>query len=276
MDAAEILTRFTDELWQSSPHTVSSRVFYAKLWLDFASRPPEKWDRSLVISFLKRLEAEGYAKGTQRNIFQIVKRVFDAAVAPWPMGKRGAPKVQAADVVKPAAELDEIRTMVVAARTGKLEADQACFLALSTTYGLRREELVRIGGNHVDYKMERIWIDTCKGGVQRYQVIPCEIVPYLRSHDFNKAYSLFDMSSLYGEIEEKAGVPHRDGAGWHSPRRALDTILVQWDYIRCKIFLRWKLTGDMALAYVTLDPLKVDREVFEVHPFLPFWREEGG
>lgn len=273
MDEAEILKRFEEDLWQSSPHTVSSRHFYAKMWLDFASQPPEKWDRSLVIRFLKRLDDEGYAKGTQRNIFQIVKRVFDAALVPWPMGKRGAPRVQTSDVVKPALELDEIRTMVEVAKAGKLEADQACFLAKSTTYGLRREELVRVRGEHIDYEMERIWVDTCKGGVQRYHLIPGEIVPYLRSHDYSRAYSLFDMSRIYREIEAKAGLPHRDGAGFHAIRRSLDTILVQWDYIRCKIFLRWKLTGDMALAYVTLDPLKVDREVFEVHPFLPFWRD---
>jgi len=273
MDTTEILTGFTDELWQSSPHTISSRVFYARKWLDFASRPPEKWDRALVIRFLKRLEAEGYAKGTQRNIFQIVKRVFDVVQVTWPMGKRGAPKVQASDVIKSALELDEIRAMVEVAKAGHLQADHSCFLALSTTYGLRREELVRVRGEHIDYEMERIWVDTCKGGVQRYHLIPREIVPYLRSHDFSRAYSLFDMSRLYGEIEKAAGLPHRDGAGFHAIRRPLDTILVQWDYIRCKIFLRWKLTGDMALAYVTLDPLKVDREVFEVHPFLPFWRK---
>jgi hypothetical protein len=80
------------------------------------------------------------------------------------------------------------------------------------------------------------------------------------------------MSNLYRSIEAKAGLEHQDGAGWHSFRRSLDTILVQWNYIYTKIFLRWKLSGDMALAYVTLDPLKVDEEVFKHHPFLPLWK----
>ncbi|GAH73644.1 unnamed protein product, partial [marine sediment metagenome] len=105
------------------------------------------------------------------------------------------------------------------------------------------------------------------------QALAVEIAPFLERHDFNREYSLFDMYRIYRGIEKRAGLSHVYGAGWHSPRRTLDTILVQWDYIRCKIFLRWKLTGDMALAYVTLDPLKVDREVFQVHPFLTFWRD---
>ncbi|MCK4786917.1 MAG: hypothetical protein KAV87_24380 [Desulfobacteraceae bacterium] len=272
MNDAEILKRFEDDLWKSSPHTVSSRTFYARMWLDFAGRPPEQWDRALVIRFLKRLDDEGYAKGTQHNVFWITKRVFDAAQVPWPMGKRGAPKVQASDVVKPALDIDELRVMIETAKHGKLETDQACFLALSTTYGLRREELVRIQPGDVNYKMETVYVRTCKGGIERDQALAAEIAPFLEKHDFNREYSLFDMSRIYLEIEERAGLSHVDGAGWHSPRRTLDTALVQWDYIHCKIFLRWKLTGDMALAYVTLNPLKVDREVFEVHPFLPFWR----
>lgn len=273
MDEAEILKRFEEDLWQSSPHTVSSRSFYARKWLDFASRPPEQWDRSLVIRFLKRLETEGYAKSPQRNIFQITKRVFDAAQVPWPMGKRGAPRVQPSDMVTPALELDEVRAMVEAAKAGELQVDQACFLASSMTYGLRREELVRIQPGDVNYKKQTIYVRTCKGGVERDQALAPEIVPFLERHDFSRQYSLFEMSRIYLEIEKRVGLNHVDGAGWHSPRRSLDTILVQWDYIRTKIFLRWRLTGDMALAYVTLDPLKVDREVFQAHPFLPFWRD---
>jgi len=268
----EILKRFEEDLWQSSDHTLASRLAYARKFLDFAGRSPEEWDRSLVIRFMKKLDKEGYSKGTQRLIYTITKRVFDAAGVPWLMGKRGAPKVQPSDVLKPTLELEQVSIMVDAAKKGKLASDETAFLALSTTLGLRREELVRIGKEHIDYEAGRIYVLTCKGGIERHQLLAPEIIPYLKGHDFTKPYSLATMSKIYRSIELKAGIEHQDTAGWHSFRRALDTVLVQWNYIYCKIFLRWKLTGDMALAYVTLDPLKVDEEVFKHHPFLPFWR----
>ncbi|GAI21234.1 unnamed protein product, partial [marine sediment metagenome] len=143
-DSAGILLSFEDELWQSSPHTIKARVYYATKWLRFANCPPDKWDRALVIRFMRSMEDEGYAKGAQRTIFQIVKRVFDAAQVPWPMGKRAAPKIQPSDVVKPALEPGEVGAMVEAAKNGTLASDEAAFLALSITYGLRCEELIRV------------------------------------------------------------------------------------------------------------------------------------
>ncbi len=268
----EILKRFDDDLWQSSDHTRASRLAYARKFLDFTDRSPEEWDRSLVIRFMKKLDKEGYSKGTQRLFYTITKRVFDAAGAPWLMGKRGAPRVQPSDVLKPTLELEQVNTMVNAAKEGKLAPDETAFLALSTTLALRREELIRVEKQHIDYEKGQIYVMTCKGGIERYQLLAPEIIPYLRGHDFTRPYFLSTMSNLYRSIEIKAGIEHQNSAGWHSLRRALDTVLVQWNYIYCKIFLRWKLTGDMALAYVTLDPLKIDEKVYENHPFLPFWR----
>lgn len=223
---------------------------------------------------MKVLEKEGYARGSQRTIFQIVKRVFDAAKVDWPMGKRAAPKVQPSDVVKPALSVDDARLMINAAKEGKLAGDEAAFLALSTVLGLRCQELASIRDEDIDCKKRQIYVNTCKGGVQRYQLIPEEIIPYLEGHDFDKINTVNSLQPMFHRIEAKAGVVHKDGATWHSPRRQIDTELVQWNYVKTKIFMRWKLAGDMALAYVTLDPLKVDREVFEQapHPFLPLWR----
>lgn len=272
MQKAEILSRFEEELWQSSEHTKKSRMYYAEKFTKFAG-DSDGWDKTTVIRFMKKLEKEGYSKGSQRQVYQIVKRVFDAAGITWPMGKRAAPKVQPSDIVKPSVSSSVVETMVTAAKEGKLLPDEAAFLALSTTYGLRREEMIRIGSEHIDYENERIYITTCKGGTERYQLIPQEIVPYLQAHDWDKLYSLTGLTIMYGNIEKKCGIVHTDGSGWHAIRRSLDTNLIQWNYIYTKMFLRWRLSGDMAIAYVTLDPLKVDRTVFEqAHPFLKFWR----
>lgn len=272
MNKIEILDRFKEDLWQSSPHTVSDRTYYAGKFLTFvAGKPPEEWSRSVVIAFMRQLIKEGFAVGTQRKISQITKRVFDAAGQPWPMGKRGMPKMQPSDMVRPATEVGQVKQMVEAARDGRLASDEVAMLALATTYGLRREELARVRPEHIDYSLGRIYVMTCKGGIERWHLLAPEIVPFLQTHDFSRVYSPFCMSKIYLEIEKKTGIEHTDGAGWHALRRQLDTCLVQWNYLYAKIFLRWKLGGDMALYYVTLDPLSVDKIVFEHHPFLKFW-----
>jgi hypothetical protein len=305
MHKAEILDRFCDRLRSSSAQVIKHRRFYASKFLDFAGEPP--WGEATVINFMRQLDSEGYSRGSQRTIYGIVKTVFDAAKSvaeeekarlaaaadpadpiamaqvlkmhlatprmEWPMPKRSAPVVRDEDVEAPAASIEDMVKMIAAAREGKLEPQETAFVALSTTFGPRREDLVRIRAE--DVEDGTIFIDTCKGGSKRIHRIPDEILSFVTQYPFDRRYSPNQLSWMYHRIEYKSGIEYRPGTGWHSPRRRLLTILD--DYLplpAVRLFLRWKTKSspDMAVRYYSKELEENDRDVFAVHPFLPYWR----
>lgn len=311
MDKSEILTRFESDLWRSSASVRKARLFYARLFLDFAGDSAEPWNKSTVINFLKWIERQEYSKGTCRQIYSITRRVFDAARAvadegrqraissvdpddpgavrgilqalatplpSWPMGKRDAPRVGSEDVEAPALSPEEVEAMIALAHDGQLSPSEAGFLAVATTFGPRREELLRIRPEHLNWKERTIYIDTCKGGEPRFHAIPSEIEQPLRAYGFGGTYSLFKLSRMYLTVEQRAGILHRPGAGFHSIRRRLDTCLIdRLGEVKTKVFLRWKLkaSSEMPRRYYTAEQAKIDAEVFEVHPFLYRWRQDS-
>jgi len=201
----EILDHFLSELSQSSEHTRQGRAFYVQKFLSFAGdRPLSEWNKSLVNEFLRQVRKEGYAPGTIRSVYGIVKRVFDSAKAVheaektrlisevdpndtgaiaqlikalslpgpnWDMGKRSAPRVEAEDMVKPATTFEEMEIMIAAARDGILTSAEKAYLALSSIYGFRREELCRVRPEHLDFEKKTIYVLTCKGGERRNQLL---------------------------------------------------------------------------------------------------------
>lgn len=302
-----ILDHFRSELSRSSEHTQKAREFYAQKFLDFAGdKPFNDWNKTLVNQFLKQLEREGYASGTIRRIYSIVKRVFDSAktiheaertrlisaIDPndttavaeilkamslpgptWDMGKRSAPRVDAEDVVKPAATFDELKAMIEAAKA--MDAPARAYLSLASLYGLRREELCRVRQEHLDLEERTIYVLTAKGGERRKQLLCEEIIPHLEAYSFKGEYTPFKMTQLYLKICAQAGIEHKDGSGWHSIRRYLDTTLVDmFDQLMAHIFLRWKISSssEMAEVYYSKSPLEIDQAVLEKYPVVPLWR----
>jgi hypothetical protein len=80
--------------------------------------------------------------------------------------------------------------------------------------------------------------------------------------------------------------------GWHTIRRALLDGLVDNDVnlLAARAFMRWKGAGremamparyfgnvivDVGETEPVLDEAKNDEEIFEKHPFLPFWRKDA-
>lgn len=313
MDNGEIAKHFVEELEQSSEHVKRDRLYYCRMFLDFAGdRPFSEWNKGLVKSFQRQLE--GYQPTTQRKIYGIVKRVFDAAKAvheaertrllsevnpddptavaeilkamslpgpTWDLGKRAAPRVQSADMERPSLSEEEIGAMVAAAKQGLLKPQEAAFLALASVYGLRRGELASIRPEHINYQKKTLFVLTEKGGEQREQLLADEIIPYLEEYGFRESPSPFQMSSIYLGIEHRASLEHRYNGGWHRFRRVLDTSLVDAcqgigqvpGELYAHFFLRWRLSSSMVERYYTKSPLEIDRRVLDVHPVVPLWRE---
>jgi len=310
----EILDQFISELSGASPATRASRRFYAGKFLQFASDSFQEWNNAMVLAFISQLEKEGYAPSTIRNVYGIAKRVFDAAktvherqrtkliseVNPedpsavaailqamslpgptWDVGKRGiVPRVDMMN--RPASTLDEIKKAVAIARNGGLELPEVCYLSLSSIYALRRGELCAVRKEHFDFNDNTLFVMTEKGGERRKQLLCDEIIPYLKEYDF-KDYSPFMMSRMFKQILFKSGVHDRDGMGWHSYRRYLDTELrdslasdpnLNRDaQLITKIFFRWRLSSssEMTDRYYTADPLIADKIALAHHPVVPLW-----
>lgn len=268
--ATDILKQFESELWRSSQQTKSVMLYHAKKYLDFANGA-DPFDRATVLRYLRHLEVEEkYALNTVRVAGHVIHRLFQVAQVRFPLGKRWLPEVTDAD--KPVSSKAEIRQMIKA----KLALDELAFLALSTIYGLRREELKRIQKADIDYKNGTIFIRTCKHGDERTHILPKQITEVLKQHNFDKEYTPNMLSWIWHSIEKKSGLPHKYGSGWHSIRRYLDTVLLEKAGLEnTAIFLRWQISRSsfMPLHYISKDTKQVDEEVFEVHPVLPLWEE---
>jgi len=169
------------------------------------------------------------------------------------------------------------------------EADEAAFVALSTTYGLRRIEMVNLEQRDIRIRDGTIHIATAKHGRERTHLIPPEIIPCLERYDFNQQISEFGLFVMWHRIEYKIGLNHTNQVGWHSIRRTLNTLLLRrLPEATVMSFLRWKqrTSSHMPFRYSAIrfvgeegvttevvgEALDVDNEVFQVHPFIEYWR----
>ncbi|GAI16318.1 unnamed protein product, partial [marine sediment metagenome] len=184
-------------------------------------------DKESINKYLARLKRQGKKAGTISFHFRVIRTFFNVNKLDWPYRRGEAPQIRQRDEYRPALAPELIRIMVEAAKDGRLDTAPACFLALATAYGPRREELCDLETSDVDLKRNTIFISTIKHGRERYHLIPVEIKPYLERHDFSQRYNLTQMSRLFWVIVNGSGLealkPQR--LGWHSIRHTVKTLL---------------------------------------------------
>ena len=115
-----------------------------------------KYDRDDVVRYLCHLREQGYRQSSIDVMVRPVKLL--AHIQGWSFPRLAMPKVRDDDVSRPMLSHDEVCLMI---KRGKevLSARELAYLALSTTYGLRREELSSLG--RIDGK---VTVNTVKGG----------------------------------------------------------------------------------------------------------------
>jgi hypothetical protein len=231
----------------------------------------KKYGRDDVISYLSRMREQRYKQSSIEVMIRPVKLL--AQIQGWSFPRLAMPKVRDGDVSRPVFSSEEIRQMI---RRGKevLSASELAYLALSTTYGLRREELGSLG--RID---GTVTVNTVKGGPVTTHLVPAEIKPYVVGY---KRSGVTNLSSVFRQIASKLGLVMTKNFGWHAVRRALATELVTTDFSLLNLlrFMRWSdasLKGEfgMLAIYAQRNQSEIDRSVFEVHPFLPIWSERG-
>jgi len=230
-----------------------------------------KYGRSDVIRYLSWLREQGFRQSSIAVMLRAVKLL--AQVQGWEFPRLVMPRTRGSDVRRPALSYEEVCRMI---RRGKelLSPRELAYLALSTTYGLRREELGSLG--EID---GTVTVQTVKGGPVTTHLVPNEIKPYLVG--YRKACGSY-MSLVFRRIITKLAVEKRgERCGWHSIRRGLVTRLVseKAPLVNTIRFMRWseasvKGAFGMVSIYAVPDQAEIDLSIFKVHPFLPVWGEE--
>jgi len=121
----------------------------------------------------------------------------------------------------------------------------------------------------------KITFHTVKGGPTTTHLVPPELAPFLE--DF-KPYSADYMSHMFLQILQKTGMRVGKKYGWHSFRRALATelLLSEASALNISRFMRWsdatlKREFGMLTIYAKKDQARIDKQIFRIHPFLPYW-----
>jgi hypothetical protein len=231
-----------------------------------------EYDRDDVIRYLCWLREQGYRQSSISVMLRPVKLL--AQIQGWSFPRLAMPKVREGDVSRPTLSNTEVYMLI---RRGRevLSDRELAYLALSTTYGLRREELGSLG--RIDGK---VTVNTVKGGPVTTHVVPREIRPYLAAYE---STGVRYMSRIFKRVIRKVGIALPSGNyGWHAIRRGLATELLYRDVSLINVvrFMRWsdgnvKGGFGMLAIYGKRNQEEVDRSVFKVHPFLNIWNEGG-
>ena len=276
--------------------TIVSYLQTAKVFLEFLGdrQMPTGKDNTAVAEagrifrrfFLHRRE-HGISERTLTKEFIQLKKLADSNNCPWPFTSDDRP-VAEEEPFAPAFMPDEIETLIRA--RDEYSKGELFYLAVSTTWGLRREEMVRIRKRDYNEQTIKIKIAKQKGRALRVEhVIPDEINPVLQNYHphLNNINSL---SYLFYRVLNKAGIERRKGYGWHSVRRTLRTLL-EWNLAENRLplslvadYMGWSRTqkgivyggAPMLGIYshpeiMSADPFAIDRLVLGVHPFLKHW-----
>ena len=266
-----------------SPDTLTGYLSVARQFLAWLGDqvPPAEMD--LRRYFLKRRD-EGISDSTLRTTFAVLQKLYGANHWDWPLIKEDRPEISSETDTLPFTR-EEVEQLI---QNRELYSKGECFyLAMATIYAPRRIELARI--KQRDIKDNTIRIDTAKKGEKRTHVIPVEIMPYIEAYR-PRENNVRTLSFMFHRICAKGLGEEKKGYGWHSFRYTLDTLLpgalakADKPLTLVGYFLRWsrRSTGARFLGtpmggvyarpeILSSDPFFVDREVFEVHPFLPLW-----
>ncbi|MDD5060883.1 MAG: tyrosine-type recombinase/integrase [Candidatus Marinimicrobia bacterium] len=287
----EILDKYASRLSSKGP-TRKRYLEYARSFLEYAAGA---YDRPTIDNFLSNLRRNRrYKDGTVNLVFRTIRTMFNRNGLDWPYNRGEAPVIKESSIVAPALNPITVKRLIEAVKMN----DNPCacaMLALSTTYGLRRQELINITAEDIRYNDKTIHIATLKHGRERTHVLPEPIIPWLQIYDFHDTRSDFRMLDLWYTMEDMIGLKHIDHVGWHSVRRTLDTLLLRkFTETEVSSFLRWKqaTSSNMPFRYSRTEfvgeeenvtelggeSLSVDQKIFAKdengnykHPFVGEW-----
>lgn len=243
----------------------SQSVYQAaqRLYVSFVPREKALSQEGLSL-FTGKMQEAGYAPKTVRLYHFAARKMLKKLRVS--ITDEEVPFVPDVDVRRHRLTVDQVGVFIEAAKS--LGGFYTLLTALSTTYGVRRQEMSNYKPGDYDERSQTIKIRTAKGGRQVVQKVPKEIqkhlIPMISLPKISRS------SAIYRIIARKADV-YEEVTGWHSIRRALVTELLANDANKDLVesFMRWK-SPRMVDLYGARN-LKDDAKIFAKHPFLKFW-----
>lgn len=233
------------------------------------------YDRNDVTKYLVAMRNIGHCQNTINKDLKPLHLL--AQLQNWQFPKMSMKKVHKEDVTRTILSVEEIGQLILRGRQA-LPKNYQAFLALSTIYGLRREEMVQLTPEDIGKDGLLHVRVVAKGGSPTNHQIPDCIRPILKEfHPTDARY----MTRIFRRICRACAIKIADLYGWHSIRRALVTQLVIKDQSALNIvrFMRWSEQGTMKgefgmlALYAQRDQGNIDNAIFANHPFLKYWQQ---
>lgn len=269
-----------------APGTIVTYICTARSFLAGLDTNRKPTDSDFRRYFIKRRE-QGISERTLRKEFFQLKKLALANKWPWPFTADDTPYPED-EAHAPALQPEQVEQLIKA--RVKLSRAERFFLAVATTWVVRREELSRIKKR--DYDSETFIIHTAKHGRKVRHLIPDCLKPIFADYR-PKELSPGALTLMYKRIVSKAGLQHERGAGFHSIRRTLTTMLAarlpqnSLDPALIADYAGWSrkslgiFFGGAAMVGIyrrpeilDTDSYGNDRVIYSIHPFLPLWEKK--
>ncbi len=235
----------------------------------------DSYNRADVVKFVAVLRQQGMKQNSINSKLKALRLLCQ--IQNWDGGfpRLAMPKVKNSEVNRPLFTTDQVVHIISRAREVCSERELS-FLAAASVYGLRREEI-----GTLEVRDGVIKVNGTKGGESTFQIIPDAIKDYMKG--YRACSDVRYMTRVFQRVMSKVGLEVKRGYGWHSIRRALATELVLRDISSLNIvrFMRWSDAGmkgefGMLAIYARREQDKIDKSIFEVHPFLSAWSSSQG
>ena len=236
----------------------------------------ESYNRADVVKFLAHLRKRQLALTTIMKNLKVLRLIAQIQPERWPkegFPKVSLPRVKEQDITRTIFTKKQVISLIQMGRQ-LLEPMELCYLALATTYGLRRQEMCK--PKPPQFEDGKVVIYTVHGASEKTtHLVPPEIAPYLENF---QPYGPDWLSHVFLRILGRVGIRVGADYGWHSIRRSLATELIRSEASALNVmrFMRWSeasLRGEfgMLAIYAKKDQARIDKDIFKIHPFLPYW-----
>jgi integrase len=242
--------------------------------------------------FIWRRE-QGISEKTLRKEFYQLQRLVLANKweKNWPFTSKHVPLVteEEEDKLLPSLRAEQVESLI---RARERYSDiERFYLAIATTWIVRREDLARIKKR--DIYDTTLVIHHSKRGKTVKHLIP-EALHQVFDDYHPREHQPEPLSRVFQRICAKAGIERPSGMGWHGIRYCLTTMLNtalaknNLSPVLLAQYAGWKkksmahLYGGVEMAAVYQrpeilysDPFGLDRVIYQIHPFLSLWEKKA-
>lgn len=269
-----------------APGTISSYIITANLFVSTLKNGNKPTDSDFRQFFIQRRN-QGINERTIRKEFFHIKKLAQANNWPWPFEKDDTPYPEEEAESHPLLP-EQIEQLISSWK--KLSTAERFYLAVATTWIVRREDLSRIKKR--DFDTDTFIIHHSKHGRNVKHQIPGALKQIFDDYR-PKEHNNSALSLMFKRICKKAGLEHQKGWGWHGIRYTLTTIIAaalpknNLDPALIADYSGWsrKSMGgffggvQMVGLYrrpeiLDTDPYGIDKVIYSIHPFLKLWEKK--